>query len=161
MCASDSGTHQVLQAQSTFHFPGCSAGLAAVMLPHCRQRAAEAGQATVPLSITPAAIKGKLEILQLHDMVAEAEWLAQQAQHEAVADSLAPFLLSCDAKEESMAALDALQWQHALGMLRDAALACGRAWVAAACQLRLAWHELARLRAATEVGADEGGWSIF
>ena len=149
------------------YFP--SAGLDAVVLPHWPQPAAASspalaagpGAGAVPLAIAPAAINAKLEVLRLHDMVAEVERSAQQAQHAAVADALVPFLLPCNAREANMAALDAAQWQHALGLLRDSALAAGRPWVAAACQLRLAWAELGRLQAVLELdgfAASEGGW---
>ena len=90
----------------------------------------------------------------MHDTVAEADLLVQQAHHEEVADSLAAFLLPCNAKEDSMFALDAQCWQHALNTLREAALASGRPWLAAAAQLRIMWHALARLPIALELGTD-------
>ena len=88
----------------------------------------------------------------MHDTVAEADLLVQQAHHEEVADSLAAFLLPCNAKEDSMSALDVQCWQHALATLREAALASNRPWLAAAAQLRVLWHALARLPGALELG---------
>ncbi len=115
------------------------------------------GKPAPPQAITAGAIRGKLEVLKLHDMVREAEQQAQQAQHEAVTATLAQSLLACSPKETSMAAMDALQWQRALLLLRDSGLAAGGSWLAAACQLRLMWHVLARLPDCLDVVDVQGG----
>ena len=130
---------------ATLYLENCSAALAvaqggegpgaspeagfrgALRLPHCRADGA----------ISEEAIRSKLEVLRLHEIVTRAEEAARLEDHAAVAAALAPAVLCCSEKEAQMARSDARKWSRALRLLLGAAGRLGDWGVALRCHLRI------------------------
>ena len=99
-----------------------------LQIPHCQ----------IDATISTASITAKLELLQLHDVLRDAEHLQQQGKCKEAANMLAPVLLSCDEKEALMAAVDRRTWLRALHVLHAVAASTeGMEVMVLRCHLRL------------------------
>jgi hypothetical protein len=99
-----------------------------IKLPHC----------CLDATITAKTVQAKLELLQLHGVLTEAETLLSQDNRYAdVAALLAPVLLACSETESLMASVDRPTWIKALRTLRNAADKVEDTLLALRCHLRL------------------------
>ena len=82
-------------------------------------------------------MEGKLEILQLGEVLGEATLLAGQGRHQEAAAVLTPVLLCCDQREALMAQMDRATWFRATHTLLATAAHVKDDVLALRCHLRL------------------------
>lgn len=99
----------------------------AILVPHCQ----------LDCDITAAAIEGKLEVLQLYEVLAEANKLASEGDYAQAAEKLGPVLLTGCAREALMASVDRKTWLRALHALLHLAGHTGDHLLALRCHVRL------------------------
>ncbi|KAL4539362.1 hypothetical protein Ndes2437B_g02257 [Nannochloris sp. 'desiccata'] len=98
-----------------------------IKLPHC----------CLDATITAKSVQAKLELLQLHDVLTEAELRLSQNKDAEAAAILAPVVLACSDTEYLMAAADRPTWIKSLRTLRNAADKVKDSVLALRCHLRL------------------------